>query len=160
MLITLQLILNSDKKNACLACKRFQAFLTPDLYRHMEVDGDYVRDASFARSLTGEHHGLKHVRTLRICDPKTLVDIGIECARTFPRTESPEEEILEEQMARVVCDFLRAMPKHSLTRLEFVPLSYHGRVTNSERLTHCVGYRCTIAGVPASSALSVLVNTL
>ena len=88
----------------------------------MEVDGDYVRDESFARSLTGNHHGLKHVRTLRIGDPKTLVDIGRKSARTIPRTEFPEEKVVEEQMGRAIGHFLDAMPKHSLTRLEYVSL--------------------------------------
>jgi hypothetical protein len=84
----------------------------------MEINGDYVRDESFARSLTENHHGLKHVRTMRIRDSKTLVDIGINSARTIPSTEYPEEYIVEEQMGRAICHLLDAMSKHSLSRLE------------------------------------------
>jgi hypothetical protein len=118
LLITLQLVLSSDMKSACLACKRFQVFFTPLLYRHMEIYGDYVLDESFARSLTENHHGLKHVRTLRIRDPKTLMDICELSGRTIPRTLYPEYNIIEEQMGRAICRFLDAMPTHSLTRLE------------------------------------------
>ena len=89
-------------------------------YRHMEIDGDCVLDESFARSLTANHHGLKHVRTMRVCDPGTLVKFAIEAAKTRPRTEIPEEKVADEQTSMGICHLLSAMPKHSLTRLEYV----------------------------------------
>jgi hypothetical protein len=121
-LTTLQLILNSDIKNACLACKRFQTFFTPLLYSHMEVDGDYVCGETFARTLTRGHHGLKHVRTMRIHNPKSISDLCTDCARTLPYTGIEGDMTFEEQTARGFCRLLNALPKHSLIRLEYVSL--------------------------------------
>jgi hypothetical protein len=122
LLTTLQLILNSDIKNACLACKHFQAFLTPLLYSHMEVDGDYICDDPFARTLTKKHHGLKHVCTMRIHNPKSITDMCTDCAKTLPYTGIPGDVTFEEQTSRGFCRLLNALLKHSLIRLEYVSL--------------------------------------
>jgi hypothetical protein len=119
LLTILQLILNSDIKSACLACKRFQTFLTPLLYSHMEVDGDYICDDPFARTLTEKHHGLKHVRTMRIHNPKSITDICTDCAKTLPYTGIPGDMTFEEQTSSGFCNLLNALPKHSLIRLEY-----------------------------------------
>jgi hypothetical protein len=64
-LITPQLTTNRDKKSACLTCKQMQLLATSLLYRHMEVATHCLKDP-FEGVLSGEHPGLKHVRTLRI----------------------------------------------------------------------------------------------
>jgi hypothetical protein len=85
----------------------------------MEVDGDYVCDESFARTLTEDHHGLKHVRTMRIHNPKSFAEMCSECTTTLPYTGIPGDMSFEEQMSRGFCRLLNAIPKHSLIRLEY-----------------------------------------
>ena len=126
----------------------------------MEINGDCVLDESFARSLTANHHGLKHVRTMRVCDPGTLVKFAIEAAKTRPRTEIPEEKVADEQTSMGICHLLSAMPKHSLTRLEYVLIQIQSWNTNEEALTDFIGYQCTIVRVLTLSVLSVSISAL
>jgi hypothetical protein len=86
----------------------------------MEVDGDYVCGEPFARTLTGGHPGLMHVRTMRI--PNSITDMCTDCAKTLPYTGIEGDMSFEEQTARGFCRLLNALPKHSLIRLGYVSL--------------------------------------
>lgn len=77
---------------------------------------------NLSRTLIGEHHRLKHVRTMHIHNPKSLTDMCPNCARTLPYTGVPGEISFEEHTARGFCRLLNAIPKHSLIRLEYVSL--------------------------------------
>lgn len=81
-----------------------QLLVTPLIYRHMELSGDDLLDDDFRFSLTRHqyHHGLKHVRTLRIVD---LDDCHL---RGFCGSIA------------VICHLLNTIPNHSLTGFEYV----------------------------------------
>lgn len=86
----------------------------------MEVDGDYVCNESFARTLTEGHHGLKHVRTMRISNPKSLTGMCSDCAKTLPYTGISGDMTFEERTSGCFCRLLNTLPKYSLVRLEYV----------------------------------------
>lgn len=105
-LTILQLSTNSDKKSACLTCKQWQSLATPSLYEHIEIAGERL-DSRFKKNFNTEHTGLKYIRTLRIKHP-------------LPTFVSAEVKAIS-----ALCRLLVAMPKHSLTSLEYVCCTIH-----------------------------------
>jgi hypothetical protein len=59
--------MNRDKKSICLVCKELAIVGTPLLYTDMVVYADHLNeDLVSTLSVPGRHHGLAHIRTLRV----------------------------------------------------------------------------------------------
>jgi len=93
-----QMTSTNDKKSLCLTCEGLLQLMTPFLYRDMRMLASSL-DARFAGTLTTAHHGLPHIRTLRVIPPASLVSS-------------------EERMASVNC-LVSMIPRNSLSLFQY-----------------------------------------
>lgn len=95
-----------------------QVLMTPLLYKDMEIDVERLDQDLFA-TLEEDHLGLPHVQTLRIS-----MEDGAHA-----------DEGMSDLQAHVVCRLLNAIPRNSLTRIEYD--TTYSSDKNKQRLT-CV----------------------
>lgn len=81
-----------------------QALVTPLLYKDMEIFAERL-DQSLFTTLKAGHPGLPQVQTL--------------CIRSLEKWKSGSTFSRGTLQAEVVCRLLNAIPRHSLTRVEY-----------------------------------------
>jgi len=96
--------MNRDKKSICLVCKEMAIVGTPLLYRHVVIDEQLNKDLESTLSSPEAHHGLIHIRTLRI-NTRRFDDCDFDGHERSP-------------VITAIYSLLRAIPEDALTRFE------------------------------------------